>query len=252
MLMTFFSSVGWEAWDLGHRPVIPERMPVLIDDDLLFEDGPGAPRPVVAVNRWLRELPVSGAPAVSTWETYARIVKAWMACLDGRGVGVCAGREVLRSALSAYAEYRATGAVEHRFAAPTWNQHVCVLACFYRWAIAEGHAAAEPFSYRMARAGFAGTAREVRVNLARRRMPRPHVSISFPTARGCSVPLRRRLTTRACSRRGDWATSACRCPLSTPSPAPGCQLVRFRQVTRAGRQVGEAAGFDERGQPGRC
>ncbi len=78
MLMTLFSSVGREAWDLEYRPVVPERMPVLIDDDLLWEDGPGAPRPTLAVNRWLRELPVSGAPAVSTWESYARIVKAWM------------------------------------------------------------------------------------------------------------------------------------------------------------------------------
>jgi hypothetical protein len=50
-------------WDVGHRPLIPEGMPVLIDDDLRFEDGPGAPRPSVAVNRWLRELPSSGAPS---------------------------------------------------------------------------------------------------------------------------------------------------------------------------------------------
>ena len=59
VILTFFSSQGWESWDIGHRPLNPERMPVLVDDDLLFEDGPGAPRPVVAVNRWLRELPVS-------------------------------------------------------------------------------------------------------------------------------------------------------------------------------------------------
>jgi integrase len=179
MLMTLFSSAGWETWDLGHRPVIPERMPVLIDDDLLLEDGPGAPRPVVAVNRWLRELPVSGAPAPSTWQTYARVVKAWMEFLADRGTSVFDGRERLRAALSGYAEYRAAGPVAHRFAAATWNQHVSVLACFYRWAIAEGHAPAEPFSYRMARAVFAGTAREVRVNLASRRRPKPHVTIKY-------------------------------------------------------------------------
>ena len=63
VILSFFSSRGWESWDLGHRPLIPERMPVLVDDDLLFEDGPGAPRPSVAVNRWLRELPSSGAPS---------------------------------------------------------------------------------------------------------------------------------------------------------------------------------------------
>ena len=44
---------------------------MLVDDDLLFEDGPGAPRPLVAVNQWLRELPASGAPSPATWEAYA-------------------------------------------------------------------------------------------------------------------------------------------------------------------------------------
>ena len=62
VILSFFSSQGWESWDIEHRPLIPERMPVLVDDDLLFEDGPGAPRPSVAVNQWLRELPASGAP----------------------------------------------------------------------------------------------------------------------------------------------------------------------------------------------
>jgi hypothetical protein len=66
VILSFFSSRGWESWDLGHRPLIPERMPVLVDDDLLFEDGPGEPRPSVAVNRWLRELPASGCPAPRT------------------------------------------------------------------------------------------------------------------------------------------------------------------------------------------
>jgi integrase len=179
MLMSFFSSRGWESWDLEHRPLIPERMPVLIDDDLLFEDGPGAQRPIVAVNRWLRELPVSGAPAPSTWETYARIVKEWMEFLADRGVGVFASRERLRVTLSGYAEHRATGPVERRFAASTWNQHVSVLASFYRWAMAEGHALAEPFSYRTAQTVFAGVARKVRVNQASRRRPKPHVTVKY-------------------------------------------------------------------------
>src|SRR6266568_5048985 len=179
MLMSFFSSRGWESWDLEHRPLIPERMPVLIDDDLLFEDGPGARRPIVAVNRWLRELPVSGAPAPSTWETYARIVREWMEFLADRGVGVFASRERLRVALSGYAEHRATGPAGRRFAASTWNQHVSVLASFYRWAMAEGHAVAEPFSYRAAQTVFAGIARTVRVNQASRRCPKPHVTVRY-------------------------------------------------------------------------
>ncbi len=181
MLINLFSSQGWESWGLEHRPLIPERMPVLIGGDLKFEDGPGAPRPVVAVNRWLRELPVSGAPAPSTWLAYARIVRDWMEFLAGRGAGVFASRQVLKSALSGYAEYRAAGPLERRLAASTWNQHVSVLASFYRWAVAEGHAQAEPFTYRAARGmlAAAGRGREVRVNAAIRRRPKPHVTIRY-------------------------------------------------------------------------
>ena len=179
MQMTFFSSAGWESWDLEHPPVIPGRMPVLIDDDLLWEDGPGLPRPSVAVNRWLRELPVSGAPAPASWESYARIVRAWMEFLTGRGISVFADREQLRAALSGYAEYRANGPAERRFSAATWNRHVNVLASFYRWAIAEGDAQAQPFSYRAGRAMFAGITREVPVNQACRRTPKPHVTIRY-------------------------------------------------------------------------
>ena len=54
-----------------------------------------------------------------------------------------------------------------------------ILSLFYRWAMEEGHAEAEPFTYRTARALFAGTGREVRVNLAVRRTPRPHVTIKY-------------------------------------------------------------------------
>ena len=54
-----------------------------------------------------------------------------------------------------------------------------VLSLFYRWAMDEGYAQAEPFTYRMARALFAGTGRTARVNLAVRRTPKPHVTIKY-------------------------------------------------------------------------
>lgn len=60
VILTFFSSHGWESWDVERWPLIPEGMPVLVDDDLRFEDGPAAPRPAAVVSRWLRELPASG------------------------------------------------------------------------------------------------------------------------------------------------------------------------------------------------
>ncbi|WP_219825366.1 site-specific integrase [Nonomuraea typhae] len=179
VIMSFFSSRGWESWDVEHRPVIPEGMPVLVDDDLLFEDGAAAPRPAAVVNRWLRELPASGAPAPSSWENYARVLKQWMEFLAEHGVALFDSRGRLKAGLSRYAEHRAAGPVEARFAATTWGQHMSILSLFYGWAISEGYAAAEPFTYRSARALFAGTGREVKVNLAVRRTPKPHVTIKY-------------------------------------------------------------------------
>jgi len=179
MILSFFSSRGWESWDVGHRPLIPDGMPVLIDDDLRFEDGAGAPRPSVSVNRWLRELPSSGAPSPKSWEYYARAVKEWMEFLAVHGVALFDSRARLKQALGKYAEHRAAGPVTERLAATTWGQHMSILSLFYRWAVDEGHAEAEPFTYRTARALFNGTGREVRVNLAVRRMPKPHVTIKY-------------------------------------------------------------------------
>jgi len=183
MMIFFFSSGDWASWDLQARPLIPERMPVLIDDDLRFEDGPGSPRPSVAANRWLRELPSSGAPAPGSWVNYAGALKAWMEFAGARDVGVFDTRERLKAALGQYAQHRATGPVADRFAASTWNRHVSIMSMFYRWAVAEGYAPAEPFTYKTARGLFGGAGRDVgrdaRVNLAVRRRPKPHTTIKY-------------------------------------------------------------------------
>ncbi len=84
--LIFFSSGGWESWDVQRRLVIPDGMPVLVDDDLAFEDASG-PRPATVVNRWLRELPSSGCPAPSSWDSYARVRRSWPG-LDPRS-GLC-------------------------------------------------------------------------------------------------------------------------------------------------------------------
>lgn len=152
---------------------------MLVDDDLRFEDGPTAARPAVVVNRWLRELPASGVPSPNSWAVYARAVKEWAEFLAEHGVGLFDSRERLKSGLSRYAEHRAAGPIRARFAATTWSQHVSILSLFYRWALDEGYAQAEPFTYRSARALFAGTGREVRVNLAVRRTAKSHVTIKY-------------------------------------------------------------------------
>jgi hypothetical protein len=136
--LIFYTSAGCEAWDVAARPAIPEGMPVLIDDDLRFEDGVGQARAAAVVNRWLRELPVNGCPSPSSWPSYGRALRDWMVFLAGRVVGLFDSRDRLRAGLSAYCQYRATGPLEARFEATTWNQHMSIVSGFYQWAIAEG------------------------------------------------------------------------------------------------------------------
>src|SRR5664279_890316 len=121
-------------------------MPVLIDEDLRFEDEHG-PRPATVINRWLRELPVSGAASPRTWRTYAQGLRAWVEFLNAHGFTVFGDRRQLRDALSAYAEHRLSGPAEVRLAPASWNLAVKALSAFYTWAAAEGHVAAVPFSY---------------------------------------------------------------------------------------------------------
>ncbi len=189
MEQTFYSAEGWESWGLEGRPAIPQGMPVLVDDDLLFDDEHG-PRPTVAVNRWLRELPSSGCPAAKSWRYYAQVVRSWMEFTAEHEIAMFDERARLRSALSAYAVYRSGGPAEHRFEASTWNQHVSVLGSFYRWAMDEGYAGAEPFSYKQGTAFFGDQAREVRINTATRRVPKPHVTIKHLEAEFAQLFLR--------------------------------------------------------------
>lgn len=177
--MVAFTQDGWETWDVKRRPVAPTGMPVLVDSDLCFEDAPGRPRASVAMNRWLRELPSSGATSPATWLRYGRILRDWARFLTEHGIGVFDNRERLRTGLSGYAAYRAVGPVKARFEATTWNQHVSVLASFYRWATAEGYAASEPFSYGVALNSYADKLLLRQKNSATRRVPKPHVSIKY-------------------------------------------------------------------------
>ena len=38
MHLIFYSRTGWEGWSVERQPLIPEGMPVLIDEDPAFED----------------------------------------------------------------------------------------------------------------------------------------------------------------------------------------------------------------------
>ncbi|WP_078344771.1 tyrosine-type recombinase/integrase [Mycobacteroides chelonae] len=153
-------------------------MPQLIDDDLLFEDD-GTIRPTVTVNRWLRELPVSGAQSPKTWLVYARVLKSWMEFLDSHGIYLFDSRDLLRSALGVLAEHRMSGPLDARWNATTWNLHVSVLSKFYRWAMAEGIAEAEPFTYSAGARYIGPQIVAARRNNARRQTAKPHSLIKY-------------------------------------------------------------------------
>ncbi|MBH1934970.1 site-specific integrase [Streptomyces sp. AV19] len=178
MFMTYFSPTGWESWGLSSQPTVPERMPVLIDEDLRFEDAAG-PRTTTVLNQWLQELPALGCPAPESWETYARVARDWTVFLAERGIHLFDTRAQLKRGLSVYAVHRAIGPVKARFAASTWNQHMSILSGLYGWAVDEQYASAVPFTYKQAATMYGDQVRMQPVNLAKRRMPKPHVTIKY-------------------------------------------------------------------------
>ena len=52
-----------------------------------------------------------------------------------------------------------------------------MLSSFYQWAVAEGHAGEVPFGYVQAQVRYGDVRRDAQVNLARRRVPKRHVTI---------------------------------------------------------------------------
>ncbi|MCL7429164.1 site-specific integrase [Streptomyces sp. YS415] len=178
MHQSTYSSAGWESWGLAFRPAIPEGMPLLFDDDLLFQDGNGV-RPTTVINSWACELPANGCPSPNSWPYYVRTVREWLGFLSGHGVALFDTRRRLKAALGAYSVYRARGPIKHRFEASTWNQNMGILAGFYKWAKDEEYADSEPFTYRQAVWAFKGQVRRGRVNQSRRRQAKPHVTIKY-------------------------------------------------------------------------
>ncbi|MFI0219977.1 hypothetical protein [Streptomyces lydicus] len=75
-------------------------MPIIVDDDLRFEDAAGVPRPAMVGNHYLRELPLNGAPAARAWRNTAISLCGWMTYLQGLGGDPLGHREELRAALN--------------------------------------------------------------------------------------------------------------------------------------------------------
>jgi site-specific recombinase XerD len=150
---------------------IPDGMPFLLDEGGV---------PVRVVNRWLRSLPTSGAPAPKTWEAYAGDLAAWVRFLRGRSLDVIDDPSALKDALAAYHADRLMGALERRLDDSSWSRATSSIASFYAWVQAEGLIESVPFSYRMtAVRGNDGATRTVRRNLASGRRAKRHVSIRW-------------------------------------------------------------------------
>lgn len=178
MQQVIYSSSEWETWGLECKPVIPEGMSLIFDEDLLFEDDRGL-RPAAVVNRWACELPTSKVPSDNSWPSYVRAVREWMEFGEEYGVGLFDGRDRLKALLSAYSVHRARGPLKARFRASTWNQHMAMLGKFYSWATNNSYASALPFTYDHATGLFEGQMKEMKVNQARRRQAKGHVTIKY-------------------------------------------------------------------------
>ncbi|WP_037886357.1 site-specific integrase [Streptomyces sp. NRRL S-646] len=153
-------------------------MPLLFENDLLFEDEGGV-REITAVNQWACELPTRGVPAANSWHTYVRAVREWKDFAAVHGVGLFGSRDRLKAVLGTYAVHRGSGPLKERFASSMWNQSMSILSQFYDWASDRGYAAHAPFTYKESVQLFEGGATTRRVNQARRRQPKEHVTVKY-------------------------------------------------------------------------
>jgi hypothetical protein len=178
VLAHFLSSEGWQSWGLGGQPLIPERMPVLIDDDFLFEDGYG-PWATQVMNTWLRTLPSSGASSPNSWRAYALAARDWLIHLRRHAIGVFASRQNLAAALGTYADRRLSGPLDERLASSSWELQVTALSRLYAWAVEEGLTNAVPFTLVTGMRMVEGRLVETGRNLARLRRVKPHVKVQY-------------------------------------------------------------------------
>ncbi|MBT2365877.1 hypothetical protein J7E88_11305 [Streptomyces sp. ISL-10] len=95
-------------------------MPVLFDDDVVFEDE-GGPRAMRAVNVWLRTLPSIGAPSPNSWRAYALAAGDWLMRLRRHCVAVFGTRHELMAALGTYADRRLSGPLDERLESSSWG-----------------------------------------------------------------------------------------------------------------------------------
>ncbi len=120
-------------------PRIPPRMPFVVGDDGSYAGD---------VNRWIRQLPSTGARSPNTWLAYARDVSVWLRFLSLRGTTVWAATD---DDVAAFHAVRRLSGPEVRVSASSWNRSVSALDRLYEWGVEERLIARSPFKHRIVR-----------------------------------------------------------------------------------------------------
>ncbi|WP_116765304.1 tyrosine-type recombinase/integrase [Arthrobacter sp. H-02-3] len=137
---------GADAAHLQGDLRIPEGTPLIIDDDLLFQDS-DKNRPSWIVNAWI--INRSHEPRISTrtLNIYLGALLAWLVFLRRNGFELLGDRASLQAALGLYADFQLSGKCKRRWANSTWDLNITCISEFYKWAISENYAKATPFTY---------------------------------------------------------------------------------------------------------
>ena len=102
-----------------------------------------------------------------------------MVFLAGHGIAVFDSRERLKAGLGAYAVHRAAGPPAARFAETTWESARERLVGALSVGCRGGARERGPFQLRPGDGFDADNVKTVQVNLARRQVPKPHVTIKY-------------------------------------------------------------------------
>lgn len=166
---------GWELPD--GSPVSRQALSGmgLYDGMPFFLNGDGSY--ASALNRWLRDLPVDGATARSTWVNYARDVHVFLRYLEHVRPGAH-WTEATTEDLKGYAmARRGDPASELYVSGASWNRALAALERLFGWAVRTKLVEQSPFTYRFRTTVHTTTDTiepvDTRLNVLRARMDRP-------------------------------------------------------------------------------
>lgn len=167
-----------DAAELGGDLRILEGTPLIIDDDLLFEDI-GRDRPSWIINAWIINRSHEPRISIRTLNIYMGALLAWLVFLRSNGFDLLGDRPSLQAALGRYAEFQLSGKHKKRWANSTWDLNITAISEFYKWAISENYATATPFTYSEITVWRDGKSAVVLQNNAKLPIPKGHSTVKY-------------------------------------------------------------------------